>query len=301
MSLRNAIIEQLRVNRPKLGESSLTTYGSTLMSIPKQMDAEPEGVQWYSDNADAILRHVVDATPMKRKTMLSALFVLTGEKKVHEQMLEDAQHVNARYKEQRMTPKEEQNWVDWDEIVALQQQMSVRADQLFKARTLTPADATFLVRFVLLSCFVLFPPRRPADYAAMKLRVFDKNADNYVDLKKGVMVFNQYKTKAFFGTQKFPVPPPLLKIFRAWAKINARELLLHSTTGTQMTSSSVGKALNSLFDGKKVSANMIRHSFLTDFYSDSMPSLNHMEDTAKKMAHSVGTAMQYIKRDAHDA
>jgi hypothetical protein len=50
--------------------------------------------------------------------------------------------------------------------------------------------------------------------------------------------------------------------------------------------------------GKAVSANMYRHSYLTDFFSKGMPSLVQMQELSKAMSHDILTQMKYIKRDA---
>jgi hypothetical protein len=47
-----------------------------------------------------------------------------------------------------------------------------------------------------------------------------------------------------------------------------------------------------------VSANMYRHSYLTDFFSKGMPSLVQMQELSKQMSHDILTQMKYIKRDA---
>jgi len=55
--------------------------------------------------------------------------------------------------------------------------------------------------------------------------------------------------------------------------------------------------LNTIFDGKHISCDMLRHIYLTNLYKD-VPALTQMEKTAEDMGHSVGQAMLYIKRDA---
>ena len=84
-------------------------------------------------------------------------------------------------------------------------------------------------------------------------------------------------------------------LFKKWSKINETDYLIVSSHGKSIGSSQVTKMLNAIFE-KNVSANMIRHSFLTKFYSGVMPDLNSMENLAKAMGHSLNVALTYIKR-----
>jgi hypothetical protein len=54
--------------------------------------------------------------------------------------------------------------------------------------------------------------------------------------------------------------------------------------------------LNKIFDGKSISVDMLRHIYLSDLYKN-VPSIRDMEKTAQDMAHSLETAMTYVKRD----
>jgi hypothetical protein len=54
--------------------------------------------------------------------------------------------------------------------------------------------------------------------------------------------------------------------------------------------------LNKIF-GKKVSCNILRHSFLTEKYKD-IPAIKQMQETANDMGHSINEALMYVKKDA---
>ena len=70
--------------------------------------------------------------------------------------------------------------------------------------------------------------------------------------------------------------------------------MLYSTNGNKLTSPQVTRILNKVF-GKNISTSMLRHIYLTDAYKN-IPALNEMQNIATDMAHSVSTAMEYIKR-----
>lgn len=299
-SLRQAIADKLKENRPKLGASSIGTYVSILVALPKKMDDTADDVGWFQKNEGKILSYFEDKPAAKRKTTLSALYAMGGSKKVHEQMLEDARSVNEAYKSQKVTAKEAEHWMSWEDIQNRHAELETECDPLWRKKSLTPTDILSLTRYVLLSCYVLFPPRRSQDWGLMRLGgEIDKDEDNYVDLKKRTVTFNKFKTFATYGKQVFPLRDPLLGILRRWSKVIQAGPMLRTTAGTPMTANSVGKHLNAIFAPKRVSVDLIRHAFLTHFYGGQMPAYSDMEMLSKMMGHSVNTALsQYVKRDA---
>ena len=68
--------------------------------------------------------------------------------------------------------------------------------------------------------------------------------------------------------------------------------MLFSTNGNKLSSPQITRILNKVF-GKNISKN--RHIYLTNAYKD-IPALSQMQNIATEMGHSIGTAMEYIKR-----
>ena len=128
----------------------------------------------------------------------------------------------------------------------------------------------------------------------MKIRNYNPKTDNYY--KAGKMYFNQYKTSNKYSKQEAVVPTELNTIIKKWMKINDGDYLVFSSNKQPLTSSQISRMLNKIFDGKKISVDMLRHIYLTELYKN-VPSLLDMEKTANQMGHSIGTAMTYIKRD----
>ena len=60
----------------------------------------------------------------------------------------------------------------------------------------------------------------------------------------------------------------------------------------------ITKQLNAIFKPKKVSVNMLRHSYLTHFYGNQAgtPPLTVISELAEKMGHSVEMSLKYIKK-----
>ena len=293
-NLREKLSSTIKDKRPNLSKSSISSYVSTLSNLPKKLGAKDVDIDWYDDNIDDILEHVKDILPNKRKSILSPLFVLTENEKIHELMMDDVKKVNDNYKTQTMSSNEKENWMEWNEIYSIYDKRSPRANELFKQKMLSESDIEFLNQYVILACYTQFPPRRLLDYGLMKIRGCDQDVDNCLTSKK--MTFNQYKTFKVYGKQVFDTPVVLQNIYRKWSKVNPSKYLIWNKKGTSTTSPQLNAMLSKIFGKKDVSVNIIRHSYLTNYYGSIMPSLIEMEDTAKKMGHSVKQAMLYIKR-----
>lgn len=121
-------------------------------------------------------------------------------------------------------------------------------------------------------------------------------------MKKGTITFNEYKTFKNYGTQTFKLPSTLLKIIKQYVKFIHKFAIFDSSTydyliiTNSQSTIDVTKMLNDIFKPKRISVNMIRHSFLTNFYSGDMPPLEDMNKLADQMSHSISQALLYIRK-----
>jgi hypothetical protein len=77
MTFREKIGEEIKQKRPNLNPSSLKTYISILFNLHKKLGDNDESIEWFDDDKK-ILEHLEDKSPQTRKTVLAALFILTG-------------------------------------------------------------------------------------------------------------------------------------------------------------------------------------------------------------------------------
>ena len=91
-SLNDQLREKIIKSRPKLGDNSIKTYVSTLSSFYKRMNAN--NIDFFSENIRDVLQTLKEVESNKRKTLLSALFILTGEDDYKKLMLSDCKIVN---------------------------------------------------------------------------------------------------------------------------------------------------------------------------------------------------------------
>ena len=133
MTFREEIEHDLKEKRPNLSASSLKTYVSILFNLHKKLDPEGEDMKIFDDD-EKILEHLKDKPPSSRKTVLSALFVLTGKAEYNKVMLEDCKHTNDKYKEQKKSQKEEDGWVSVDEIKQIYDDLLEKVKLMFSQK-----------------------------------------------------------------------------------------------------------------------------------------------------------------------
>ena len=293
---RQIISEKIKEKRPSLSESSLRTYVSILVNLHnKHLKGSSYSIDYFSDNLEAILDYLKDIAPTTRKSILSALYVLTNNQKYRDRMIEDCKIVNDNYKNQVKSEKEEANWITTEEIKAKYDGLYAKVLKMFQKTAVT--NIGVIVEYLLIALLggVLesLPPRRSLDMALLKIRNYHVKTDNYY--KAGKLYFNRYKTSSKYGLQVLTVPEELNKIIKKWIKINDSDYLLISSSGSALSSPQVTRILNKIFDGRKISVDMLRHIYLTNYYKN-IPPLREMEALAADMGHSVETAMTYIKR-----
>ena len=294
---KSLLSQSLLANRPHLSQSSLKTYTSVLYNLHKHMTdgANPTNIEWYKTNSSKIIIHLKDnVKKATRKSILSALYVLTKIPQYQEQMMKDAKDIHEEYKEQKKTEKQKENWLSVQEIEDKYNKLLRQVQDIFKKKAI--ADVSIIIDYLLVAFLSghLFPPRRSLDYALLKWKNFDQNEDNYY--KRGKFYFNKYKTSDTYGLAKLDVPKEVDSILKKWLKINPSEYVLISSNNKPLSSSQITKMLNKIF-GKDVSVNMLRHIYLTNYYKG-MPKLSNMEKLASSMGHNVETALQnYVKID----
>ena len=176
---------------------------------------------------------------------------------------------------------------------------------------------------LLFKLYSAIPPRRNKDYSLMKFikgksvpeaQKLD-NLFNYIVCNKNgnaiALIYNNYKTKKRYGQYTIDLTKPdqrpnfvysdikkAMKDFLKDTKINSNQLLFPNVSGNVNTKFS--DRINKLFSmtKKKVSANILRHSFITDFIEKN-PKLsdNTKSLMAKYLGHSSSMFDSYRRLD----
>lgn len=293
MSLKEAIKDK----RPNLSASSIITYNSILSNLYKKVFGAGEVDLGKFGETDKILHFLKDLPANKRKTILSALVIITDNKKYREQMLEDIKEYNHEIGKQEKTDNQKESWVEGGEIKDLWEKLKRNADLIYKKKHYTQSDLQEIQSFIIMSLLggVFIAPRRAKDFCDFRIKSVSPSTDNY--LRKTELVFNSYKTAKCYGEQVVKIPIVLKNILAKWIKINPTDYLLFDTNMNPLTSVKLNQRLNRLFDGKKVGVNQLRHTYLTDKYGDTLNQNKEIANTMSDMGSSSNMLKTYVKED----
>jgi integrase len=285
----------IKENKPTISASSLKTYISLLKSLyHKKHEKGDINLAWFN-NQDEIIELLKDKPASSRKTTYAALIAIAKDNnKYKAALLDDGKTYDKFIKTQTKTEKQEENWKSFEEVQKIFNDMHTKIKPLLNSKELSPTDYKKLQDFILLALTsgVFISPRRSMDWVDMKIKNIDKAKDNYID--KNDFVFNKYKTAKFYETQKVSIPKQLKTILNKFIKLNPHEYLLTDDKGNKMTNVRLTQKLNKIFDGA-ISTSMLRHIYLTEQLKN-VPALEKLEKMAHDMGHSVGEALEYVKR-----
>jgi len=211
-----------------------------------------------------------------------------------------------------MNEKQGENWMPWSDVLEKYDELEDSINEFVNKKTITKKQYNTLLDYVVLSLYVLQPPRRNEYINMMVVRKMDDDMDdekNYIVLEKKEFVFNAFKTAKKEGTVKIDINDKLIKALTNYLK--HQPLMMEAKMEDKNTNYDVpflvkfdGKPLKSVnaitlilnkIFGKKMGSSALRHMYLSDKYGDE---LTEKQKDAKLMSHSVGTQAIYIKKDA---
>lgn len=306
--LHENIARIFRKNRPNITDSSIKTYSSILATLFKATGGASVE-DHFNKNYREIVRYIEEKYPKASaiKTRMAAIisFIDNEEAKDYyrEVMNRNVNKVKEQYASQEKTETEKENWIEYEDIVKTHEYLKDKVNAILnlKGTNLSMNDIQEIQQYVILSLYTVIKPRRTLDYILCKYRNYDEDTDNYLDRSQDqwVLYFNKYKTAYKHGKQKEEVPTKLKNILKNWIKIldGRSDYLLVDRKFEPLSATQMNQRLNKIFGGRKISVNMIRHSYLTKYY-ENMPKLAEMQETAKAMGHDVSTALSmYVKKD----
>ena len=218
-------------------------------------------------------------------------------------MMQDTKTVDDSETGQELSEKQKKNFLPQNEIVQIYNLLKEQTTPLFRLNTLNKKQFEMMQSFVLLSLYVLIPPRRSMDYTYFKIRNVDPEIDNfYITPKKrgpSSFVFNKYKNAAKLGPQIIDrVPIELIKIIEKWKLYNKSDYLLINTVGKQVAGSKITLMLNQIF-GRNLSVSMLRHIYLTNKFGD--VDLKDLKETAEAIGNNgIERMLKYVQKNEKD-
>ena len=280
-------IKKALLEKRNLSDSTLITYTSVLYNVADKMNEKHLGV--FTQQKTKVLEYVAGLEkPQTRKTILSALFVLTGEPDYQNKMKEDIDVVNKHYSTRKMDAKREEKKISFDAVKEINA-------KLFQEHQAHPFDRDKLQNYLItmLCSGEHVAPRRLLDWISMKTKNYDKKVDNYILGNK--FYFNKYKTSKLYGLQSIDIPPAVKTMINKLKKLNppTSDYLFNTRKGEPLTSSGLNKILTSIYG---FSVDMLRSIFLTDeVYNNDL--LKKLEKTAEEMGHSLAAQKMFYVKD----
>ena len=293
----DAIIGRIKENRPNLSAGSIKTYKSILKNVYDRCYNDTEYDYDKFDDSKRVLAHLKEIPFNKRKTVLAGLSVLTANPDYTKVMMDDIHEYNADQLKQTKTPAQEIGMIEPQEVEEIFSRLETNAKHCLKKAQQTPSDLNEIMKWVMLALTggILQAPRRSIDFGCMKWRNIDKSTDNYVDIKAGKFIFQNYKTEKSYGSQECEITKPLKVILNKWFRVipDGCDFVLFDNKMHSLSSPQMTHRLNEIF-GKKISTSMLRHIYLTKKFGGI--DLDELQKTATAMGNSSMQALLYVKK-----
>ena len=290
------IKETIIKKRPSLSQQSIKTYYSILKNLYKNVfgDEKPDVKDF--EKSTKIIGYLKNLEPNKRKTVLSALVIMTDDKAYRDLMLEDIEACKTDTYKQEKTEAQKESWVDTSEIQELADKLKSHVSLIYKKKDLDMVDLQKIQNYIIICLLggIYIPPRRSKDYVDFKIGDIDTSKDNY--LLKNKLIYNSYKTSKTYSQQEIDCPKELVSILKKWIKVNPTDYLLFDRNGSKLSNVKLTQRMNKLFDGKKVGVNQLRHTYLSDKYQATIKLNNEMADDLKAMGSSFQQNKVYVKK-----
>ena len=313
--------EKIHKLKPNLKESSIKLYITNLKRIYREIECNGRKDICNFDNLDflndyeRVMQTLEDENLNTKKNRLIAIVVSLQATKANpklierytKEMIELAEQSNEQYKKQQKTDKQKENWVDYEDLVSLANDIlkRVKKHNILTKDELTRAEYNLLQEMVVLRFYLNFPLRNDlADVKVISSKDEDNKKDNFllVTPEKISLILNDYKTAKTFGAQEYDIDKKFSKIVRIFLKHNTSGYFITKTNRSQpISANGITKLLNRLFMrelDKKISTSMIRHITATyDKRNDK--TLAELEElkrkVQKKYLHSDDTNQLYRK------
>jgi hypothetical protein len=265
----------------------LRTYISLLNSISKKADLKT--IDDFTKKMEKIMTVIEPMNVQSKKTILSSLFILTGEQEYKDKMLIFCKQTNDNYRKQVVPENRKESYLSQDEIKAV-------CEKALANLKASPSNDHYVDYLLTVFYGGQFFPVRRAEWSLVKTKNFDKATENYLDVKGKACYFNVYKTSRTFGLQKVDIPKEVMLIIKKYLKINTTDYLLVNNKGKPFNSSDLSKRLQNIF-GDGTGVDVLRSIYISNVYKD-VPNLEYLQSIAEASGHSISSAMAfYSKKD----
>jgi hypothetical protein len=316
------IKKKMRELRPRISDKSIITYFTCVHNIGKYLTGEQlshkiEDFEFLLD-VEGVLGYFADKgfTQSTQRTKLGQIIsvfeawnalndyefseVQDEYGEVLETLIMEKQH-QLETRPQQASVRQSKNWVSWTDIQKIHDGLKKKMDYFGLPKEGMDYDERQLYDdYVILSLYVADednPPLRN-DYALMRVidgEDEDDGEHNYLVNDENMrFLLNDYKTKKTYGKQVIKVGEKLRPILNDYLHYNNTGFLINDKTGNPISANVLTQRLVKIFKGetggKKVSTQLLRHSFITHHLP---PEERKRKKLAEKMLHSPQMNIQY--------
>lgn len=322
--LRDQLIKERGV-----ADSTANTYIANLVLLNNKTTFNNLG--FLKKNKDLILEHLSQYADSTEQNYLSAIVSALSTRKddhlyktiyrTYKEILNEKLGKRDEIDSSVKTESQKENWIDWEDVLKKWNELDEEVSIFKGDKSITKKNFEILLDYLVLSLYVLIPPRRNKDYMLMYIllkkddKPLEPEIKNYLDIENEEMVFNHYKTAKHYGVQIEKIPEEMLNVIKIWIKFHPhlhgitrkpREVKLFvNEQGTSFNLDNfITYRLNKIF-GRKISSTLLRHSYLTGKFGAEYNEITKLEkiikekgseDIAKAMGHSTREQKDYVKK-----
>jgi integrase len=309
---KDELIKNLK-DKKKISDISINSYLKCLEKLNDNSDFKNLDFLKNRENIDKIINKYKKNT--QRNLYISICSVLSlypKYSKIYKEYSDILKNTNKILKEEEeeneKSESQKKNWVEWNEVEKIQKELYDNVKTFIKKKNLNNNEYLKLLKLMVLSLYVLQPPRRNADFnMIVSKNESDNKKDNFLNLNLDEFIFNNFKTKKKEGEITLPITDDLKEVIDMYLShhplIEPKELknkkgkilvpFLVYQDGTKINpQNGITYILNDIF-GKKVGSSLLRHSYLSHKYLNVK---KEQEDDAKAMSHSLAMQKDYIKK-----
>ena len=304
-SLINSLKEKGEKRNKPISDSSIKLY---VRNLEKLNGNKPLKSLVFLKNVDGVSKQLEGYKPnTQRSYLISIVSSLATEpklKKLYDTYFKMMLNIAGEIRNvptEEMNEQQRKNWIDWDEVLKVYNDLKTQAEALPK-KIKTEDEYNTLLHYMVLSLYVLVPPRRNVDYMKMmicKNQNTDDETINILDLNKKQFIFNIYKTAKNHGKTIIDIPNELMNVIDLYIKHHKMAkgkkfcipFLVDYNDKPLTNINSITYIINKIFK-KKIGSSMLRHIYLTGKYGDE---LKERQKDANMMGHTTEMATDYIK------
>jgi hypothetical protein len=304
-----------------LKESSLNRYLTNLKNLKKIIKYEKDDLDFLK-KSDEIVKTIEKEYPNlnTRKTYFATVFSVIKEnpdfteqvkKTYHNKMLNLREIITDKIGENKMSEKQEKNWVEYSELQKVPDKIE---EQLKKLKEGTPEHFDLYHKWLIIYLNTNLPPMR-LDLPTIKIYLTPSefSKENYIVIKSKKEIdlyMNDFKNVKSFGKTKMSYPDTVSKEINKYLDylkkynyscVDGEYLFFSPKTKKAYSQNYFGKFLPTIFQkylGKPITINDIRHIYETTVITSpeySKKTLKEKEQIHKKLLHNFRTAQEYVK------